>query len=87
MYYSVKIFANITYLSTCIYLFICLLLQEEQDKEQKRLQLIMEENNKKILEAQMKLVGQSDTQLCVLMNRLGVTYIPMQYSILLLLYV
>ena len=36
---------------------MCPVLQAEREQEEKRLQEIMEENNKKILEAQRKLVS------------------------------
>lgn len=37
--------------------YLLTFIQEEHEKEEKRLQEIMEENNKKIAEAQQKLVS------------------------------
>ena len=36
---------------------VCSIIQEEHEKEEKRLQVIMEENNRKIAEAQQRLVS------------------------------
>ena len=46
-------------------------LQEEREMEEKRLQQIMEENNKKILEAQRKLVCTNAVVLLINLDRVN----------------